>query len=1644
MASFLLIHFLSYTFSPAISYALTSGPSQPEFSSFEPVSTTNMVDEFTGDFTYNLPIIEIPGPQGSSYPLSLSYHSGVTPEEESSWVGYGWTLNPGAINRSVRGLPDDFKGKNTLYNNKMPKNWTATVGGGFTFGELFSKDIKLGFNASLRYNNYRGFGYNAGAGLSLGKGVVSLGYNVSDGQGSFSLGVNPAPILNSYLDNHQLLQKKSKNLFLKYPFTQQINKLRAAGVSSLASTYGIFSYNETTKPTVINGYAGASFNVSFGITKNPGPVPIGAATNVFGSYSYQNNIPVETIPSYGYMYSGAAGSNSAMDYHVEKETDFNKRDVFLGMPFSDPDNFIVTGEGIGGGFKLNPKRIGHFGPRNVKNDMNIFNVGGDIGVGWTFGAGVDLGVGKNSMEVKDWNRGLTVFSKPEDTEDEPFHFRFNNDLGGEWGTNHNDQPVRASISGRTPSLPSGVSIMNKNGERGGRSSYIGFNTNTQMLATSGVAAYNKNSYVNSISGRVTADPDLVGELAVFNETGSRYVYALPVYNKNEKNLSFSVEGASVGDISNNFLIYNTQKDNIAKVGDEQSANYASTYLLTEITSPDYLDITSNGPTQDDFGGYTRFNYSRLTTPTDWYNWRMPYRGLIYNKNSHSDPKDDMGSYSEGEKEIYHVNTIETKTHVAFFYLLQKDDAKEAPSVNPLSPTATPGAVSLQKLDRIELYSLQDCNKDVSGNLVRDGVTGSPILTSGVKPVKTVYFKYDNSLCTGLPNSAGSVGKLTLKSVYFEYNGVARARLSPYQFTYSYPTYSSYPSKYTTGQENVTANYSTFGAADQNPNYNPFLSDSWGNYQTNGQARFASMQNWIDQKSQPGFDPAAWHLKVIKLPSGGEIHIQYEQDDYNYVQDQEAHLMMNISSIVSQRVFLDATSVGLTNAVSDVNLQVVRDLIRKRYVTGGKKMYFKILYSLIGNTSPDLATCNADFINGFASITSCDIDSGTGRLYVDLRSSDRLPIDVCKDFVKTQRLGMLDPQGNCTPGMNNKGDAAGDALSIVRQLLGMAKGIVAPGSLCGNYNPQYSFLRVPASLPKKGGGVRVKRLMTFDTTLGGEPVLFGNEYAYKTNENGREISSGVATNEPTTIREENVLTDFIARKGQNLWSKIVAGKDKKQSEGPLGESILPGPAVGYSKVTIKNIHSGKTNPGFTINEFFTAKDFPIMLAHPDRPGSMTPFADGTPEKKYLLGIFVNIIKDKTWVSQGFSFVLNGMHGQAKSKSTYNGPYSDAITLAKSTLVSQVSYEYYKPGEKVPMMSSLFGEFVMKNPGREVDLTFAQKQVVESSYDANIEGDLQIAIIPLIFFPLIIVYPTAMPALNFTEGALYTHATTKVVRYPSILKKTRVYQDGILHTEENLAFDEYTGKPIAVKSSDEFRGAYLAQGVPASWEYDNFKPKAQSEKKVLPASSNMTFTSSTGGVDGVISVSNAACDLMAQVTTGDVLALNGNYYYHIKSIDYTKDRLDVVAKGSPYLPGTASITSASIFASGRNNRLAENAGDVTLHNSTASNLTTTSISVPESQRWVTSTTGNNNNDGSLFIKDLNAAFVNPSLFPLQGPYYKMNVSQFAAYVPGGCGSELNDATIRNVQMLFKTENGSVTVAMGSFEILCGATWQTVVMP
>src|SRR5476651_702648 len=121
----LLFIFGSNLLAPSLLYALTSGPTQPETKGFQPAGVSDMVDLSTGDFKYNIPLLDIDG-----YPINLNYQSGVGMDDEASWVGLGWSLNPGAINRQVRGIPDDYDGDEI-----ETDHWTkpkVTVGGKVT------------------------------------------------------------------------------------------------------------------------------------------------------------------------------------------------------------------------------------------------------------------------------------------------------------------------------------------------------------------------------------------------------------------------------------------------------------------------------------------------------------------------------------------------------------------------------------------------------------------------------------------------------------------------------------------------------------------------------------------------------------------------------------------------------------------------------------------------------------------------------------------------------------------------------------------------------------------------------------------------------------------------------------------------------------------------------------------------------------------------------------------------------------------------------------------------------------------------------------------------------------------------------------------------------------------------------------------------------------------------------------------------------------------------------------------------------------------------------------------------------------------------------------------------------------------------
>ena len=160
----------------------------PEAASFEPFDAANMVDLMTGDFSYSIPLLVVPS-GNNGYPINIFYHAGVQEYAEASWVGLGWNINTGAINRFVNSVPDDWNGK--LMGTTMHVD-------GFEqkTNNLDLKIYGLGVGKTWGYNksyyNYESFyQYNVsfskkGVGVGISWGSRGIGGNLSMNLSKFS------------------------------------------------------------------------------------------------------------------------------------------------------------------------------------------------------------------------------------------------------------------------------------------------------------------------------------------------------------------------------------------------------------------------------------------------------------------------------------------------------------------------------------------------------------------------------------------------------------------------------------------------------------------------------------------------------------------------------------------------------------------------------------------------------------------------------------------------------------------------------------------------------------------------------------------------------------------------------------------------------------------------------------------------------------------------------------------------------------------------------------------------------------------------------------------------------------------------------------------------------------------------------------------------------------------------------------------------------------------------------------------------------------------------------------------------------------------------------------------------------------------
>ncbi|HEY4789241.1 MAG TPA: hypothetical protein VIH57_24495, partial [Bacteroidales bacterium] len=565
-----------------------------------------------------------------------------------------------------------------------------------------------------------------------------------------------------------------------------------------------------------------------------------------------------------------------------------------------------------------------------------------------------------------------------------------------------------------------------------------------------------------------------------------------------------------------------------------------------------------------------------------------------------------------------------------------------------------------------------------------------------------------------------------------------------------------------------------------------------------------------------------------------------------------------------------------------------------------KVYFKFLYDLLGR-APGLDNSNSEYITGYAGFSDAKVISNGNndyrlRIFLDPKNSTSVPRQAAYDFLINQRQGTLqkdryfgavDYNGEFDDKVTSIANGnVSDVLSVIWNIVQVLGG-ESPGAfhnhklndVCKAISPALSFLKLPMYRAKKGGGVRVKRLLLYDSGLdaaNGDAQVLGQQFHYVL-EDGV-TSSGVATNEPSIAREENPMVKYMIRKEQDFFSRITAGEDKKQTEGPLGESLLPSAAVYHSRVVVENINSSKSRSGFTVHEFFTTHDYPFdmyygALPNPDRKSDISGFgveATTLNSKDDLVSVPISVFtmnSSKAWMAQGFRFILNAMNGLAKRVTAYGGRYvkpspNSGKDIDQGYLVSMQQYEYFEPGEKIKLLKPNDGGLgyteTMDTPGEETDIAFEKKQIEDNEFDINVEVDIDAGMAGIIPLP----FGSASPHLGISNDLFAVHAITKVIRYPAILKSETNYRDGMISKTEYLAFNASTGQPLITKTYDGYYNLGLSNGstdhtkigevyqfsVPAEWKYTQMGQKSKDESNTNQLS-EQTMTITTYGVPPV---------------------------------------------------------------------------------------------------------------------------------------------------------------------------------------------------
>lgn len=1286
-------------------------------------------------------------------------------------------------------------------------------------GLTASSSDGIGFNPSLSFSKKVGTvdDYDRNAGLSIGTAINSR-------QGFKSISFAPFMSI-----SHDAVKRKKGE--------------EGAAWSHETNSRSV-QFNFST-PTYVPSIQFPMRNSSFTFSGRLGLELFGVqgGTQLSGYFTKQE-LTTNSLQSkaYGMLYAHHAkyNLNALLDFNREKDNSFSSDTRHLPLSAMTADIFSVSGQGLSGSYQLRRSDV----PTTFDNRSVNLNAGKSLGIeagaGNMVRAGADVDFNVSYSYANKWHNtgsngaltGLDFSSGPSNSNpsQEPAYFKMAGertvDDSGYFNALGGFEPVRPQLADagglevRTnntlvrynegdviQSLPD---TPVKRSKREKRKQVISYLTATEAIKyglDKCILNYPENDFklTNPTAVSRTEVPRKehhLSEITVLREDGQRYIYGIPAYNTIQDEVSFSVDGSG-SNCQSGLAGYSAADASIGNTkGKENYYNrvrtpaYAHSYLLTAVVSSDYVDRTGNGCTPDDYGNYTIFNYTRIAS---YLPWRTPYKSgqANFNQGFRSDPLDDKASFIQGEKEVWLLHSIVSRTHVACFYYDSQSRTDNRSSEG--SP------VRARKLDKIVLYTLSDwlSNPDLA------------------EPIKTVRFEYSQELCPGVPNTfAQDSGKLTLKKVWIEFGRSKKGQETPYEFMYS----------------------------TINPPYDYKNIDRWGVYKPNPQG--VSCKNHVSPLSNDEFPYAsqnavdankyasAWRLTRIKLPSGGSITVQYEAGDYAYVQNRRAMRMFKIYDVRNKPdlnvpvpgAYSDLFDKTTTNLYLYFELEkpltqnhpslLVRDYLQNFIF--GEYLYYKCLVNLAQPSAP----ARWEYVPGYAKISNTDfgLAKKAGSTNYDLayikleavglgdREKGKEANPIAKTAWQFARLNLPEIVYG-TPTIDQ-----GDAEQILTAIWGLeeqfkqfikgfnnvmrdesfGRRIYLPKSWIRLNDPDYS---------KIGGGSRVKRIEIDDAwqDMAGAPhetQNYGQEYFYTTVENGDTISSGVAAYEPIIGGDENpwrqpVFSDETV---------LCAPDNEHYIEEPLGEMFFPAPTIIYSKVTVRNLprpNVSRSATGWTVHEFYTARDFPVLTRNTfltKKPKKSTP----------LLGLLKIKSIDYMTAVEGFVVELNDMHGKPKATWVYD---------EFGTRLSGMEYRYKQQpnGQLDNRCTVIYPDGKVGNSvqiGVDISVTADARESGSITQSGGVNLNIDNFMLP----PLLpIIAPTPYPSSQYEETRFRSFTLTKVITRYGQLDETIAYDLGARVSTKNVAYDSETGDVLLTQTTNSFSDPIYQFTYPAHWAY-----------------------------------------------------------------------------------------------------------------------------------------------------------------------------------------------------------------------------------